>query len=576
MMVRIKYILELIRISFRHSKFFLLCPLFSIFSAFSELIAMIVIVPLTELATTGKLNSDDYVIKNFSYFDIVPTMKNLFICMIFFLSIRMIALAVNQGFTVFLSKRFHAYLSSTAFSNIINFIPLGEIRKKSIGHYMSLAGDEAFRVSEILVSVNKFITIVLLGGLYFLAIAYLSVTFSLYLIFFLVISGFLMVGAFKASAKLGLLKFDQAKKASSIFIDGLNGLASVRSFSAEKYITNAYANNISQYTMTLFKIDYVNILIKFIPVAIALLILSAFLLTPYANFIDTSKLNFPIFITLTLFVMRFLPVVAQLINIFIQIISDTKASQNISEVLNISNCESNNKIAFFDKEIYSLSFNNVSYSYNHVDFILKNFNYNFVKGKSYALVGISGIGKSTLLKLLIGLIPIASGEIKINQISINKLSLSLLRSKIIYLEQDPIILNDTIRNNILFGSVNDEKQIYHAADIAQCNEFIEKFSEGYEHIIHYQGTNLSGGQKQRIGLARAILRNPDVLLLDEATSALDLKTKDIIIHNILNAYKDKIIIFVSHDADIKKYVDEIIDFEHCHQSKYFFEKNTSA
>ena len=155
MMVRIKYILELIRISFRHSKFFLLCPLFSIFSAFSELIAMIVIVPLTELATTGKLNSDDYVIKNFSYFDIVPTMKNLFICMIFFLSIRMIALAVNQGFTVFLSKRFHAYLSSTAFSNIINFIPLGEIRKKSIGHYMSLAGDEAFRVSEILVSVNK-------------------------------------------------------------------------------------------------------------------------------------------------------------------------------------------------------------------------------------------------------------------------------------------------------------------------------------------------------------------------------------------------------------------------------------
>ncbi len=568
MLDRVKYILNLIRLLFKYSKLIFLCPIFSILAAFAELIAMVVIVPLSELATSGKLNSNDYVLKVFVNFGVPPTMKNLFSCMVIFLIIRLVALSINQGFTVFISKKFHAYLSATAFYNIINFTTLSEVRKKSIGHYMALAGDEAFKVSEILVSINKLFSIILLGGLYFLAIFYLSPSCSLFLILFLIISGALMTKAFKLSGKLGELKFEQSKKANSIFIDALNGLATVRSFSAEKYITKQYSNNISAYTNTLFKIDYFNILIKFIPIATVLLVFSIFLLSSYSYVIESNKINFPIFITLTLFIMRFLPVVGQLINIYIQIISDTKASQDISEALNISDLVSHKNTVSFDKCVHSISFDNVSYGYNKKDLILNNFNYTFFKGKSYALIGASGIGKSTLLKLLIGLIPLSSGDIKINKCSINTLSLSLLRRKIIYLEQDTVILNDTIKNNLLFGSANVEKQIYDAIIAAQCVEFIETFPDGYEHKVSYQGSNLSGGQKQRIGLARAIIRNPDVLLLDEATSALDLKTKDRVIRNILDLYKNKIVIFVSHDPDIRNYVDEVIDFEKNNKSDF--------
>ena len=319
MINRVKYIWSLIKIAYAHSKLIILCPIFSCIAIFSELIAMIVIVPLSELAMSAKLNSNDHVVKMFISFDLNPSMKNLFFCMIIFLSFRLVALSANQGFTVYLGKKFHAYVSSVSFFNVINYVPLSEIRKKSIGHYMSLAGDEAFKVSEILVSVNKLITIVILGSFYFLAIAYLSFTFSVCLVLFLIFSGLLMMGAFKASSRLGHLKFDQAKKASSILMDGFNGLATVRSFSAESYISNAYANNISSYTSTLFKIDYLNTLIKFIPIAIVLLSLSIYFLTPYSDLIEGSDINFPIFITLTLFVMRFLPVIAQLINIFIHI-----------------------------------------------------------------------------------------------------------------------------------------------------------------------------------------------------------------------------------------------------------------
>lgn len=558
---QIKYVFYLIKLAYNYSKLVILCPFFSCIAAFSELIAMVVIVPLSELATSGTLSSNDPIVKIFHFFKVSPTLVNLFGCMIFFLFFRLLALAVNQGFTIFLSKKFHAYISASSFSNILKHVPLCEVRKKSIGHYMSLAGDEAFRVSEILVSINKLFTIILLGSLYFLAIVYLSPMFSIYLLFFLLLSAGLMAGAFKLSAKLGSLKFDQSRKANSIFIDGLNSLASIRSFSAENYITNSYSNNINDYTKTLFKIDYVNILIKFIPVAAILFIFSCVLFTPYANLIEKSNINFTLLITLTMFVMRFLPVIGQLINIFIQVISDSRASLNISEVLAINKFIDDKHLLTIENGIQSIIFENVSYSYNDKNFVIRNFNYIFKKGKSYALIGQSGIGKSTLLKLLIRLMPLTSGDIKLNNISINKLSLYLLRNKVIYLEQDPIILNDTIKNNLLFGEEKTENQIQTATELAQCNEFISLFVDKHDHKINYLGSNISGGQKQRIGLARAILRSPDVLLLDESTSALDSNTKDLVIKNILSLYKDKIVIFVSHDNNIKKYVDEIIDFD---------------
>jgi ABC-type bacteriocin/lantibiotic exporter with double-glycine peptidase domain len=201
----------------------------------------------------------------------------------------------------------------------------------------------------------------------------------------------------------------------------------------------------------------------------------------------------------------------------------------------------------------------MSFYYTSDNPILQNISLSFERGSVYAIVGESGAGKSTLLDILLRFQEPVAGGVLLNNIPLKELNIHKLRKDVVMLGQETMIFNDTVRNNITFGLNADDEDIRAASRIACVENVIEAMSAGYDTILQYRGTNLSGGQRQRIGIARALVRKPDVLILDESMSALDPATKETIIENILAEYRNKIVIFVSHDPAIREKVDVVIE-----------------
>ncbi|CAF4231178.1 unnamed protein product [Rotaria sp. Silwood2] len=210
---------------------------------------------------------------------------------------------------------------------------------------------------------------------------------------------------------------------------------------------------------------------------------------------------------------------------------------------------------------YLLSFVEASVSgakvFATIDLILRNLNLNFASGKTTAIVGETGCGKSTIIQLIQRFYDPDQGEVLIDNRDIHQLDLSWLRSNISVVSQEPILFTATIAENIRFGNLSaTNQQIEEAAHIANIHQFIINLPEGYHTLI--QSGRLSGGQKQRIAIARAILSNPKILLLDEATSALDAKNEREVQNALNQASKGRTTIVIAHRLSTIRRADQII------------------
>ena len=210
----------------------------------------------------------------------------------------------------------------------------------------------------------------------------------------------------------------------------------------------------------------------------------------------------------------------------------------------------------------SISFENVSYSYNNKSKTLSNINF-FVKGGSkVALVGQSGAGKSTIINLIPRFYDPTLGQINIDNQNIKEINVLSLRNKIALVSQETIIYNKSFIENIRFGKLEaEEKEIIQAAKSAGIDKFIMSTSDGYNTILGESGNKLSGGQRQRISIARAILKNAPILLLDEATSSLDAETEKEINISLQKLTKNKTTITVAHKLSTVVKADQIILFD---------------
>ena len=235
------------------------------------------------------------------------------------------------------------------------------------------------------------------------------------------------------------------------------------------------------------------------------------------------------------------------------------AAERVIQVLEnksiVSDPKDSKVISQFDK---SIQFNNISFSYK-TDKVIKEFSFELEKGKTLALVGQSGSGKSTIANLVNRFYDINLGEISIDNINIKDVTKKSLRNLIGLVTQDSILFNDTIKNNLIVAKNNaTDEEVISALKIANAWEFVKDLEQGIYHNVGDSGNKLSGGQKQRISIARAVLKNPPIMVLDEATSALDTESEKLVQDALEKMMKNRTSIVIAHRLSTIKNADYII------------------
>ena len=239
--------------------------------------------------------------------------------------------------------------------------------------------------------------------------------------------------------------------------------------------------------------------------------------------------------------------------------SGMAAAQRVFEVLEVENAitDKPNAIvkASFDSEII---IENINFKYEEEN-VLKNFSLQVPKGKTVALVGQSGSGKSTIANLLTRFYDVQEGTIKIDGTNIKDMTMNSLRHLLGLVTQDSILFNDTIKNNILIGKENaNDEEILDALKVANAYEFVKDLPNGIYTNIGDSGNKLSGGQKQRLNIARAVLKNPPIMILDEATSALDTESEKFVQVALENMMQNRTSIVIAHRLSTIQKADKIV------------------
>ena len=236
------------------------------------------------------------------------------------------------------------------------------------------------------------------------------------------------------------------------------------------------------------------------------------------------------------------------------------ACQTLFEFLDLKT-ENDNGTVEVERAKGNITFNHVSFGYEGKDGLaLNDISFSLPQGKTIALVGRSGSGKSTIANLLTRFYDIEQGEITLDGINIQDYRLANLRTQCSIVSQQVHLFNDTIANNIAYAATDkySREDIINAAKAAHAMEFIEKLDDGLDTVIGENGASLSGGQRQRLAIARALLRNSPILVLDEATSALDTESERAIQSALAALQKDKTVLVIAHRLSTIENADEIL------------------
>lgn len=346
--------------------------------------------------------------------------------------------------------------------------------------------------------------------------------------------------------------------------ENILGVRVIRAFNKEQYEEKRFDVANMDLTKTALTVNRINAII--FPLMMFLMNFTVIGVIAYgANLIDLNKLNIGDLMAVLQYITQILFAFAMISMIFTILPRAIASINRIDEILSKENSIKDNvniNISSSKLENMEIAFENVTFYYPFSKKpVLEHINFTIPQGKTTAIIGNTGAGKSSLLHLLLRFYDVSEGSIKIGKTDIRELPLNQLRNLFGYAPQKPIIFSSSIYDNIKFGRELDEESIVNAANIAMVTEFAAKMQDGLNSILAQGGTNLSGGQKQRISIARAIAEKKDLYIFDDTFSALDFKTDSRIRKQLSVFSKDSTVIIVSQRVATILNADQIIVLE---------------
>lgn len=348
----------------------------------------------------------------------------------------------------------------------------------------------------------------------------------------------------------------------SVIQETISGVKIVKAFGTENYENNKFKKETEGYFRMVLKITRVRNLSS--PITEILSVGVGVVIIYYGGtmVLNNNEIKASEFLGFLFAIFQLLPPIKELSGVNNRIQESSAAGDRIFEIIDTQPDIVNKTDAIPVTEFKSqVVFENVGFAYPDEpgEKVLDNINFSVNKGEVVALVGPSGGGKSTLVDLLPRFYDVTSGTIKFDGTDIRDLKIEDLRKFIGIVTQETILFNDSIKNNICYGSSNfSEEKIIEAAKIANAHNFIIEMPNGYNTEIGERGVKLSGGQRQRLAIARALLKNPEIMIFDEATSALDNESEKLVQEALDRLMKSRTVVVIAHRLSTIKNADKIL------------------
>ena len=396
--------------------------------------------------------------------------------------------------------------------------------------------------------------------LYFAVLFFMSVKLTLFTILIIPISGAIIGGITRRLRKTAIESQESLGRIVNILDETIGGMRVIKAFGAQSYVTGKFDEETDNYSNVNISMARKNELASPISQFLGVSVVAGILLYGGSLVLgNASDLSASDFITYIIIFTQVLNPAKEISRAASSIQRGLASAERIFAVVDtpsdIQNRPDAKPVSAFSK---SITFENVSFKYEK-ETVLSEINFTLEKGKTIALVGPSGGGKSTIADLVPRFYDPSKGRVSLDGTDLRDLDLAQLRGLMGIVTQESILFNDSVYNNIAFGleGISEEKVI-EAAKIANAHEFIVQLENGYHTNIGERGSKLSGGQRQRLSIARAVLKNPPILILDEATSALDSESERLVQDALTKLMTNRTTLVIAHRLSTIQHADEIL------------------